>query len=276
MYKSTTSLIVTVLLLGSGPGSAADLQPGAPLPSVASFPVWQGFYVGGALGVAEAVTPIRLVPGGRWLEDTEAPFLAAQGSPKLGSTGFIGGAQIGYNLRVDRVVVGTEGDFNWTDLSSRRSVGPFPPFEITGDVYSFGSATRAEWLSTLRGRLGYLVDERTLVYATGGAAFAGLKTINGYGNDLGPGLVSVYTPLRSVGVARGVNVGWTVGGGLEYALTSEIKIKAEYIHAELGHGNTFTRGETLFGVPVVNGFFVSNRGSLTENIGRVGINFALR
>jgi outer membrane immunogenic protein len=265
------SFITALLFLPAAYAYAAEPPQTPPNLSFAPHATWQGFYVAANIGYADTSNQFRLLPKGRWLEDTEAPFLAAQGSPSLRSGGIGGGTGVGFNYQLSRVIAGIEADFSWTDLSTRRVSGPFPPYEGTGDVYSFASAAKSQWLSTARGRLGLLVDDRTLVYFTGGLALADFTAINGYGNDLGPGLVNVYTPLRSAGTSKTVNIGWTVGAGIEYAFDERVKVRVEYLYADLGYGKSFTRGETLLAAPVANGFFVTNRASLVENIGRIGL-----
>jgi opacity protein-like surface antigen len=66
------------------------------------------------------------------------------------SSGFMGGAQIGYNLQFSQFVVGVEGDISSTDWDGSRDVN---------------------WFATVRGRLGYAWD-RVMPYATAGLAIA--------------------------------------------------------------------------------------------------------
>ena len=73
-------------------------------------------------------------------------------------------------------------------------------------------------MASIRGRLGYAFD-RALVYATGGVAFLDLD-----GKD------------KTVGV-NGVDysfTGWTIGAGIDYALTDNLSIGAEYRFTDFG------------------------------------------
>ena len=63
--------------------------------------------------------------------------------------------------------------------------------------------TKNNWLATFRGRVGYAFD-RWLPYLTGGGAFGNVKATT----TLHPGVAAS---------ASSRPVGWTVGGGLEYA-----------------------------------------------------------
>ena len=68
--------------------------------------------------------------------------------------GIVGGVQVGYNWQAKQIVYGVEGDLS---LSGARSI---------------------DWLASLRGRLGYLIEPKTLVYGT-----AGLGFVNDHGTD---------------------------------------------------------------------------------------------
>ena len=109
------------------------------------------------------------------------------------SNGWLVGGQIGYNLQVRQFVFGVETDFSsaWLDGSSAC---PAPAFNC-GHSYN--------WLTSLRGRLGVAVNNnRTLLYATGGAAWADVD----YASSLGTGFSHTHT-------------GWVAGAGIEHMLT---------------------------------------------------------
>lgn len=70
-----------------------------------------------------------------------------------------------------------------------------------------------------RARAGYAIGE-TLVYATGGAAFAEFDETGS-----APGATATNHETRS---------GWVAGGGIEHAIASNITAKAEYLHMDFG------------------------------------------
>lgn len=71
------------------------------------------------------------------------------------------------------------------------------------------------YLGTLRGRLGVPVMPALLVYGTGGFAFG--------------------TPtLTQVHPFTNVSTGWSAGAGAEYALTSNLSLRAEWLYYDLG------------------------------------------
>src|SRR5215467_2779592 len=109
------SIISTCVCIGSA--QAADLpparRPAAVAPVAYAPPVynWTGIYVGGNLGAG--------LSHSSWSD----PFTGADNT--FNKTGFIGGGQIGANWQIDALVLGIEGDFDWTGLkgSGHDSVG---------------------------------------------------------------------------------------------------------------------------------------------------------
>lgn len=178
---------------------AADLSympPPQPVPAMWS---WSGPYVGLHVGTLDG--------------DVEGdPFFGKDKDPEstevLDPNGVLGGVQAGYNFQFDSLVVGLEGDVSFGDVDDV--------------VYPFGWRNEAQidWMATLRARAGWAMD-RTLFYATGGIAFTELElTI-----DFGEGFKD--SDKNSM-------LGWTVGGGVEYALTDHVSMKAEYLYADFG------------------------------------------
>jgi outer membrane immunogenic protein len=73
-----------------------------------------------------------------------------------GDNGVVGGVQLGYNWQSNKIVYGVEGDI------------------------SFSGEHSIDWLASARGRLGYLIQPRVLVYGT-----AGVGLVSGGGTDAG-------------------------------------------------------------------------------------------
>lgn len=126
-------------------------------------------------------------------------------SPK----GVVGGGHIGYNYQIAQFVFGLEGDVNGS--SARGS--------------TFDYSAREDVNGSVRGRVGMAWD-RALVYATGGVAFADFH--NSYSGVGG---------FDSVDSGR---VGWTVGGGIEYAIDNNWSVRAEYRYTDYGHFSQFS------------------------------------
>jgi len=131
---------------------AADLPPkrvpAAVAPVVYAPPVynWSGFYVGGNLGAGFA--------NSSWSD----PITGAHNT--FDKNGFIGGGQAGANWQINTLVLGIEGDFDWTGLKGSGH-------DSLGNTIN----TNTQWTSTVTGRVGAAFD-RLLVYGKGGVAFA--------------------------------------------------------------------------------------------------------
>ncbi len=130
--------------------------------------------------------------------------------------GLSAGVYAGYNHQFGNgVVVGIDTDFSYTDAdgSSIAFTAESNPISITT-----GTAT-IEWTGAVRARLGYAAG-RFLPYIAGGAAFARVEdTIDIEGN---------------IGTSSDIYSGYTVGAGLEYALTDNIIIRSEYRFSDYG------------------------------------------
>ncbi|WP_332119505.1 outer membrane protein [Azorhizobium caulinodans] len=127
----------------------------------------------------------------------------------LDPDGWFGGGQVGYNYQFqNNMLVGLEADVQGGGISAGN--GP-----VSSKLESFG---------TVRARLGYAVD-RVLPYVTGGFAWGNNKI-----TDFGTSQSQTLT-------------GWTVGGGVEYALTNNWTARAEYLYTDLGKADYKALGE---------------------------------
>ena len=124
------------------------------------------------------------------------------GASRSNTSGALIGGHVGCNVQSDRFVAGVEGDASYTGVSNRNANNKF----------------RQKWLSSVRGRAGYLVDEKLLAYGT-------------VGLGIGTGQ---YTDGR--GRSDDTTVGWVAGAGVEYKFTQNISGRAEYLHYDLGRG----------------------------------------
>jgi outer membrane immunogenic protein len=161
---------------------------------------WTGAYIGASGGFAWGST--------RW---TNA---VATTTGDFDTDGGLLGLTLGYNwqARGSRYVFGIEGDISWADISGSTAT-------------SCGAATPCvstiQWLSTIRGRLGY-AHNNWMLFATGGLALAGVDYFGAGGVD-----------------ANQVEVGWTVGAGIEAALSGRWTVKAEYLFVSLDRSDVF-------------------------------------
>ncbi|HEY8277930.1 MAG TPA: outer membrane beta-barrel protein [Methyloceanibacter sp.] len=144
----------------------------------------------------------------------------------LSSNGGIIGGNIGYDAQFNGVVVGVEADLSWTNFGDDTThVFPGEPGIGTPPI-TFATSYQMDWFSTVRGRIG-LPFGGLLIYGTGGLAFANVSMNT---------TVTVGDPPMGAltGAQEETKVGWTLGGGAEYAITDCVTIKAEALYFDLG------------------------------------------
>jgi outer membrane immunogenic protein len=156
---------------------------------------WSGGYVGAHLGWLWGDIGYR-----------EPGFMGVAISPDV--DGLAGGALAGYSHRIDRLVIGLEADGGLLGAS-------FDSDDGGGNGYS---AFDLDWNTHVRARLGMALD-RTLLYVAGGLAIAQLTL-----DDTDPGF----------GDDDAVHLGWTVGGGVEHAVTDSVILRLEYLYDDYG------------------------------------------
>ncbi len=256
---------------------AADLPtrkaPPAPIFVPPPF-TWTGFYVG-------------LNAGGVWSSGSRNATLYAPGSDVFLSnyfpggignnqSGFIGGGQAGYNYQSGAAVFGIETDFDGTSLSKTFNYTSTPfgsvvngvivPNPLVGDSLSVHAKASLDWIGTVRGRIGFVAtpDNRLMIYGTGGFAYAGGSTN-----------FSVYDATQGAywnGSPSSTRTGWTIGGGVEYAITNNITIKGEYLYVDLGSQNLNTVGN-LAAQTVFPGTYATAKINYDASIFRAGVNY---
>jgi outer membrane immunogenic protein len=231
----------------AGPGAIVPIPPVVPPdgpvpPVVPDGPLWPGFYVGGHLGAAFI----------DW--ESETSFVAT--NPLTGETNsgtfegpdssdstFIGGIHAGYNWQSGNYIFGLDatasalaGETNDRYTISAATLIGEDLAAITDPVDGFVSdwSRSVEWLATIKGRAGYLVNPRAFLYLTGGLAVGEVRSDVSY-----TGLVDQGVPtLVSVSAdSRETEVGYAVGGGAEAALTDRLSIRAEYLFVDLGEAD---------------------------------------
>jgi outer membrane immunogenic protein len=206
---------VAAATMAAAPAFAADL-PVAPAtaynPQVyrPALYNWTGVYVGGNVGAG-------------WLNDTVTYSTTTALEPagtetKYSDIGFLAGAQMGFDFQAGPIVFGAEAAWDYSALSSSNqsnAVTPGVTTRSTGEPHYYVTAT---------GRLGVAFDD-ILLYAKGGAAWTNVH----YTQDVLTAGVANSTQTQ---VAN--RLGFVVGGGLEYGLTENLSLKAEYEFLDFG------------------------------------------
>jgi outer membrane immunogenic protein len=195
--RKTLQVLLTAgaLALGASAAQAADFVEAVP----EEFD-WSGWYIGGNVGYAfSGDDEVGVSPGFGEVGDLELE-------------GLFGGAQIGANWQRNNWVFGIEADIQLTDIDDSDT-------NTVGGVI-FDSESNVDWFSTIRGRAGFAAN-RWFFYGTGGVAIGGIDyEVTG---DNGINISDDYT-----------EIGWTAGGGVEWAWSESISSKVEYLYVNLG------------------------------------------
>jgi outer membrane immunogenic protein len=298
------------IVAASGAAFAADLARKMPVkapppPPPAPVYTWTGWYVGGNVGYSwgNANTDLRgngtvtSVPPLTTIPPFIAPF-AFTDSNTARLKGVIGGGQLGYNYQFSpNWVLGFEADIQG---SGERGSGVFTdPFSflfcstfsssgcIGGTLFPINGTeltsyrAKIDWFGTVRGRLGVLLADQVLLYATGGLAY-GRVAISG--NTMGSSTIAQTVPVTIAGSTpfsgSKTNVGFSVGGGMEgrfsYWLPPNWTWKLEYLYLDLGSLDATTPFVQLSSnLAVVSNLTgtTSTHTHFTDNIVRVGLNY---
>jgi outer membrane immunogenic protein len=239
------------LCVASFSANAADLPVPAPAPAykapaviVPSTYNWTGFYIGGNVGYGWGTSKPGTISFYDPIDTFQGSQLGINASPK----GVVGGVQAGYNYQINSLVLGIEAD--WSASGMKGSV--------TDVANAYTATTKIDWLATARARAGFAMD-RALIYVTGGVAAGHVK------NEL---IDSSHSGTVFTTESSATHVGWTVGGGAEYAVMPNWTVKAEYLYADLGSKEFNFYENGLGGWPRITG-----KAAVTTSIARVGANF---
>jgi outer membrane immunogenic protein len=150
---------------------AADMTVKAPVPVAYS---WTGFYVGvnagGTWSKVSQSEDIGVVPYFGPAANGNIPSIQnSAAGQSLGSSGFTGGLQLGYNWQFNSVVVGIEADFDGNTGGAKTASSTVDYPTAIGLTYTISQSVKNNWIATLRPRLGFATGN-TLFYVTGGLA----------------------------------------------------------------------------------------------------------
>ena len=249
------SAAVVSLILGSGLANAADL------PNIQDAPIavwsWTGLYVGGHIGGGLGSTQFS---------DPAGPSIYGG---NVRSPAALGGLQAGYNWQVpnSRWVFGAEAD-----ASALGADGTATCLASSGVFISANCRVRQNASGSLTGRIGFAAGPQghTLIYAKAGAAWLE--------EQIGITTNAAYPPT-STGFDD-PRWGWTVGAGLEKALTPAWSFRVEYDYANYGSASVGTPASYLQVLPPSAFGYVATPGSassVSQNVQtfKMGLNLKL-
>jgi opacity protein-like surface antigen len=206
---AATALSGLLALIGSA--SAADVAAAPGYDWTGPYIGIQGGYGWGEVGGSTAISDTHNIDDFPGILDS--------------ANGYLIGGTLGYNHQMDAIVIGLEADVSYSTLNDDF---------VTGDPEWHADL---DWLATVRPRIGFAMDN-FLPFITGGLAI-GDMTLTSFDN---------VVPATPQGKDSNTMIGWTIGAGLEVAVTENLSVKAEYNYVDFGKEKFDLRDNTFFGV----------------------------
>lgn len=209
------------LALLTGNAFAADavvIDRSSEVPVVQTVHDWSGAYIKGSAGY------------GWGKSDHEHQNVNTFGGPggTYGNSGngFVGGGAVGYNVQLpNKVVLGVEGA-----IRSGQNMDDGGKWEI----YHNSTSTKSRYVTSVTGKVGYAAG-RWLPYVKGG--WAGANVVSG--QDYHPGGGIAPTTWHDGQFLSG----YTVGVGVDYAVTDKMFVGLEYDFTDFGK-HTFSGNDS--------------------------------
>jgi opacity protein-like surface antigen len=232
---------------------AADLPDVTVVPKVLWS--WTGLYLGAHVG------------GGFGTSQFADPAGASIYGGNVRTPAALGGGQIGYNWQVPNSnwVLGVEAD-----ASALSADGTATCLASSGFFISANCRVHQDASGSLTGRVGLATGARgrTLLYAKGGLAWQ-QERFDITTNALFPPIVTGFDGMRW---------GWTVGAGVERALTPTWSMKLEYDYANFGGVNVGTPASFVQVFPPLNLYAPTSGGmtNVSQNVHTVKLGLNLK
>jgi outer membrane immunogenic protein len=262
MKKIRIAILITAALIGSDIRNIAAQEIGAALiggsdiRNVAAQGPWTGLYVGLNAGGNFGSSQPSQTYNGFFIAPNTNVITGAAANNRIGTDGFTGGIQAGFNRQIGNLVVGGELDFEYFRTTGSASVTGVYPFGLAaGGTFNNTTTISTDWLFTARPRLGYATSN-WLIYATGGLAVTELKAASNFSD--------VFAETESASWSL-VKPGYAFGGGLEVAALPGWAIGIEYLRTTFYNVSV---GSTNFS-PCVPGCVVTHSVNLNDNIVRL-------
>jgi outer membrane immunogenic protein len=254
MKNSVFATALMVLALACGSAWAAG-------PAAATYN-WTGFYVGLNTGLAINDSGYTLRPTGDFLTDpVSSPTNGLRtDSGNLNNPAFTVGGQLGYNYQVGCFVYGLETDFNYNSTDESSYVNRALGFPLPGDIIHTVTQ-QVDYFGTLRARFGYTPADRFLIYGTGGLAYGHVSSSSN--------VLFTYAGDNYIGSSSGMQAGWTLGAGSEYAFSNNWSVKLEYLYIDLGSKSYTYVPQPSFGAS----YTYTTSLDTAQHVIRVGVNY---
>jgi outer membrane immunogenic protein len=261
-------LLLLLILEMASPALAADYdlpilrgssQPPAPVVIVgpATFTRWSGFYFGGDISLGSATSDFSTAT--RPLVEFSLQHLTVEDQARPSDFQVLrrgsavaagGGAFLGYNMQWQDLVTGVEATYTHTNLNTTAPSTPigrlFPSLSTAVGLSASGNLNLTDF-ATARGRAGYVIGNFLpygfLGIAVGRASYSvstfadvtqtsnknGVADFScaGSGNGAGANCQDFFF-FNSAGQNNALLWGYTVGAGLDWAITPNIFARGEF------------------------------------------------
>lgn len=249
---------------------------------------YSGFYAGISLGASHInskatqslFSPLCAAGGGGGGNGCKLQQAAIDSvAPDFDHFGFTGGGQIGYNWRSGIFLFGFEADLNYVDLD-RSKTNPVTWVTNNGGqktVVTTMAFDSSNYVATVRSRLGLIGLHSTLLYVTGGVAFADLSFSNDsvvYNQGGGGPNLPIHATWYGSSSRK---VGYALGAGFEFPLMPGVTGRIEYQHLEFDVPEFTAINTTSLGgrFALTNATLNTRPTDLSANIFRFGLNWRL-
>ncbi|WP_375649306.1 porin [Bartonella sp. MU70NMGDW] len=267
--KSLVTTSVIAIAAASAAQAADVIIPRETAPAVISAPSfsWTGFYIGGQIGGFSSKIDLK--------DKDKETSVFKDLSPKL--SGMIGGFYAGSNFDLGNgIILGVETDMIWSGKKDVRvaseTVTPpaggtetpqgggtetpqgggteTPPASGTETVKSLSIRNagaqeavdvseavgfKQKWAGATRVRIGFAAADRIMPYVAGGVAYTQLEAAHGEVK------VGDKTFVSGSSAETATMVGFTIGGGLDFAVTDNVLLRAEYRYSDYGKKKFFAK-----------------------------------
>ncbi len=263
-FMNIKSLVTTsvIAIAAASAAQAADvIIPRETAPAVISAPSfsWTGFYIGGQVGNFSG--KVDVVDS-----ETKKKITDKDWTPK--PSGFMGGIYIGSNVDLGNgLILGVETDAVWADREDSKAhsavIGeagldsfkdelteakatPATGKTIAGIVATDkridSTSIKEKWSGATRVRVGFAAVDRIMPYVAGGIAYTQLQVVDSLKAATADGAeiasAKVFDETKTM-------VGFTVGGGIDFAMTDNVLLRAEYRYSDYGKKAFVKDGDKL-------------------------------
>ncbi|WP_396584084.1 outer membrane beta-barrel protein [Bartonella grahamii] len=247
--KSLVTTSVIAMAAASAAQAADVIIPRETAPAVIAAPSfsWTGFYIGGQVGNFSGKVDV-------YDSETKKKITDKDWTPK--PSGFMGGIYVGSNVDLGNgLILGVETDAVWADREDSKVHSEVieEDFEDFKDELTAAEATAApgkaianikatdkridstsikeKWSGATRVRVGFAAVDRILPYFAGGIAYTQLQVVKSLKAEEAGGAEIASAELFD---ASKTMVGFTVGGGVDFAMTDNVLLRAEYRYSDFG------------------------------------------